>query len=52
MVISLPQIKYSKGVCTCCEENKHPKEKFDNSWRATIVLELVHSDVVGPFLVP
>ena len=54
MVIGLPQVKYSEGVCLCCEEGKHPKEKYDKgkSWKATIVLELVHSDVVGPFLVP
>ena len=29
--------------------NKYDKGK---SWKATIVLELVHSDVAGPFLVP
>ena len=54
MVIGLPQVKYSEGVCTGCEVGKHPEEKFDKgkSWRATVVLELVHSDVAGPFLVP
>ena len=31
----------------------HQEEKFDkgNSWRASIVLELVHSVLVGPFSV-
>lgn len=33
---------------------KHPKEKFDKgkAWRALEVLQLVHSDVAGPFPAP
>ena len=54
MVIGLPQVKYSEGVCPGCEAGKHPEEKYDKgkSWKATVVLQLVHSDVAGPFLVP
>ena len=54
MIIGLPQVKYSEGVCPGCEVGKHPKEKYDKekSWKETFVLELVHGDVVGPFLVP
>ena len=54
MVIGLPHVKYSEGVCPTCEASKHLKDKYDKgkSWKATVVLELVHSDVAGPFLVP
>ena len=54
MVIGLPQVQFSKGVCPGCEVGMHPKEKYDKgkSWKATTVLELVHSDVAGPFPVP
>lgn len=33
---------------------KHPEEKFDKgkAWRALEVLQLVHSDVAGPFQAP
>ena len=51
MVIGLPQVKYSEGVCPSCEVGKHLEEKYDKgkSWKETTTLELVHSDVVGPF---
>ena len=54
MVIGLTQVNYSEGLCPGCEAGKHPKEKYDKgkSWKATVVLELVHSDVTSPFLVP
>ena len=54
MVIGLPQVQFSEGVCLGCEAGKHPEEKYDKgkSWKTTTVLELVHSDVVGPFPVP
>ena len=54
MVIGLPQLKYSEGVCPCSEVGKHPKEKYDKgkSWKAIFVLELVHSDVAEPFPIP
>ena len=53
MVIGLPQVQFLEGVCLGCEVGKHPKEKYDKgkSWKASTVLELVHSDVASPFLV-
>ncbi len=49
MVIGLLQVKYLEG-----EVGKHIEEKYDKgkSWKATTILELVHSDVVGLFPVP
>jgi len=54
MVIGLPQVKFLEGVCLGCEVGKHLEEKYDKgkSWKATTILELVHSDVAGPFPVP
>ena len=51
MVIGLPQVKYLEGVCPGCEVGKHLEEKYDKgkSWKAIVVLELVHSDVASPF---
>ena len=54
MVIGLPQVQFSEGVCPGCEAGKHPKEKYKKgkSWKENSVLELVHSDVASPFPVP
>ena len=54
MVHGLPQVQFSDGVFSGFTLGKHPKKMFDKgkSWRAQCVLELVHSDVAGPFLVP
>ena len=54
MVHGLLQVQFSDGVCSGCTLGKHPKKMFDKgkSWRAQCVLELVHSDVADPFLVP
>ena len=54
MVIGLPHVQFSEGVCPGCEAGKHLEEKYDKgkSWKATTVLEFVHSDVVGAFPVP
>jgi hypothetical protein len=51
MVTSLPQINLSDEVCSGNALGKHPKENFDKekAWRDSKVLELAHSDVVGPF---
>ena len=51
MVIGLPKIKFSKGVCQGCILGKHPKHKFEraNHERTSAPLELIHSDVVGTF---
>ena len=46
MVIGLPKIKFSKGVCQGCVLGKHPEHKFE---RTSAPLELIQSDVFGPF---
>ena len=51
MVIGLPKIKFSKGVCQGCILGKHPEHKFERASheRTSAPLELIHSDVSGPF---
>jgi hypothetical protein len=51
LVYGLPDIHFSKGVCEGCVLEKHPKEKFDKgkSQRASAPLDLIHSDLMGPF---
>jgi hypothetical protein len=54
LVDGLPDIHFSKGVCEGCVLGKHPQEKFDKekSQRASTPLDLIHSDLMGPFLHP
>ena len=51
MVKGLPTIEFSNGVCNGCALGKHPQGKFEkgHAWRAYSPLELVHSDITGPF---
>jgi hypothetical protein len=51
LVDGLPDIHFSKGVCEGCVLEKHPQEKFDKgkSQRASAPLDLIHSDLMGPF---
>ena len=51
MVIGFPKIKFSKGVCQSCILGKHPEHKFETASheRTYAPLELIHSDVAGPF---
>jgi transposase InsO family protein len=51
LVDGLPDIHFSKGVCEGCVLGKHPQEKFDKgkSQRASAPLDLIHSDLMGPF---
>ena len=51
MVIGLPKIKFSKGVCQGCILGKHPEHKYEKASheRTSTPLELIHSDVVVPF---
>ena len=51
MVIGFPKIKFSKGVCQGCILGKHPEHKFEKASheRTSAPLELIHSDVAGPF---
>ena len=51
MVEGLPNISFSKGVCEGCVLGKHPREKFDTgkAHGASSPLDLIHSDLMGPF---
>jgi hypothetical protein len=51
MVKGLRYIHFSKGVCEGCILGKHHEEKFEKgkARRASSSLELVHSDLMGPF---
>ena len=52
MVDGLPDIHSSKGICEGFVLGKHPQEKFDKgkSQRASAPSDLIHSDLMGPFL--
>jgi hypothetical protein len=54
LVDGLPNIHFSKGVCEGCVLEKHPQEKFDKgkSQRASAPLDMIHSDLMGPFSHP
>jgi transposase InsO family protein len=51
MVKILPDIHFSEGFCEGCILGKHREEKFEHGKerRATSSLELIHSDIMGPF---
>jgi hypothetical protein len=51
MVIRLPDIHFSQGVCEGCVIGKHPQEKFKKGkvHRTSSPLDLIHSDLMGPF---
>jgi hypothetical protein len=51
LVDGLPNILFSKGVCEGCVLEKHPQEKFvkGKSQQASTPLDLIHSDLMGPF---
>ena len=51
MVIGLPKIKFSKGFCQGCILGKHLEHKFERASheRTSAPIELIHSDVAGPF---
>jgi hypothetical protein len=51
LVDGLPDIHFSKGVCEGCVLGTHPQEKFDKgkSQRASAPLDMIHSDLMGPF---
>jgi hypothetical protein len=53
LVDGLPDIHFSKGVCEGCVLGKHPQEKFDKgkSQRASAPLDMIHSDLMGPFYI-
>ena len=51
MVIGLPKIKFSKGLCQGCILGKHPQHKYERAIheRTSAPLEFIHSDIAGPF---
>jgi hypothetical protein len=51
LVDDLPEIHFSKGICEGCVIGKHPQEKFDKgkAQRASSPLDMIHSDLMGPF---
>jgi hypothetical protein len=54
LVDDLSDIHFSKGVCEGCVLGKHPQEKFDKgkTQRASSPLDMIHSDLIGPFMHP
>jgi hypothetical protein len=51
LVDGLQDIHFSKGIYEGCVLGKHPQEKFDKekTQRASSPLDLIHSDLMGPF---
>ena len=51
MVIGWPKNKFSKGLCQGCILGKHIEHKYErvSHERTHAPLELVHSDIAGPF---
>ncbi|KAM2001220.1 hypothetical protein EV1_008213 [Malus domestica] len=54
MVIGLPEMHDSEGVCQGCAFGKNYRVSFlrESIWRAKMPLELIHSDVCGPMQTP
>ena len=54
MVEGLPTVKFSKGTCKGCIVGKHAKRKYDKgkARRDFQVLDLIHSDLIGPIPTP
>jgi hypothetical protein len=54
MVHCLLDIQFVDGFFQGCILDKHPEEKFEKgkAWRASYILELVHSDVTCHFQHP
>ena len=49
MVLGLPVIKDNEDVCEACQLGKQTKLSFpSNTYRASMKLQLVHTDVCGP----
>jgi hypothetical protein len=51
LVDGLLDIHFSKGICEGCVLGKHRQEKFSkgNTQRDSRPLDLIHSDLMGPF---
>ncbi|KAM1739403.1 hypothetical protein ACFX11_015127 [Malus domestica] len=50
MVLGLPELTMIDEICKGCVFGKHCRDAFpkEASWKATLPLELIHSDVCGP----
>ena len=50
MVDGFPIVEASKKVCSSCVIGKQHRDSFPKKslWRATKLLQLVHSDICGP----
>ena len=51
MVDGLTNIHFSKGICEGCVLGKRSQEKFNKgkTQKASFPLDLIHSDLTGPF---
>lgn len=54
MVDGLPEIKEPDNLCEACVKGKQHRQSFPvgKSWRARRPLEIVHTDIAGPFDIP
>ena len=53
MVEGLPTIKFSNGACEGCVVGKHIERRYEEGKaRAIQVLDLIHSDLIGPLPTP
>ncbi|KAL4362751.1 hypothetical protein GQ457_04G006200 [Hibiscus cannabinus] len=54
MVNGLPEINSPNQLCEACIKGKQHRQSFEvgKSWRARRPLEIVHTDIAGPFDIP
>ncbi|KAL4351569.1 hypothetical protein GQ457_06G018370 [Hibiscus cannabinus] len=54
MVNGLPEINPPNQLCEACIKGKQHGQRFEvgKSWRARRPLEIVHTDIAGPFDIP
>ncbi|CAN6694655.1 unnamed protein product [Malus baccata var. baccata] len=54
MVTRLPELKMNTTMCEGCALGKHSRDAFpkETKWKATIPLELIHTDICGPMQTP
>ncbi|KAL4308261.1 hypothetical protein GQ457_01G050660 [Hibiscus cannabinus] len=52
MVNGLPEINSPNQLCEACIKGKQHRQSFEVGWRARRPLEIVHTDIAGPFDIP
>ncbi|CAN6560685.1 unnamed protein product [Malus baccata var. baccata] len=54
MVTRLPELKMNTTMCEGCALGKHSRDAFpkETKWKATLPLELIHTDICGPMQTP